>query len=261
MPTEPSADERRSGLGHVLRATLSQAWDYVFLVMGGSLLWAVSLGVPAAAAIFLSGTRLAIPVYYLLGALSVGPVWVALYGLSAVIARREMPTFGDLFRALRRFYWRGVALFLVYVFVLGGCLLAAWFYHAKFSHWAMQSLALLWVYAALLCVMIGLYAPAFLVRDDRSIWTALRKASILTLAYPGQTVVILLQVVALVALIALPIFLRLGAAVGVSVVLFFLVLPMFTALLATNAVSDLLERHVEPGDDKETAEQPSNSES
>jgi len=250
---EPADRPPPAGLSHTLRATFSQAWDYIFLVMGGSLLWAVSLAVPATASAVVSGTPLAIPAYYLLGALTVGPAWVGLYGMSAVMARREMPGFGDFFRAFRRFYWRGVALFLVQAFVLGGCLLAAWFYHTKFHHWAFEGLSLLWVYVALFWVMMGLYVPAFLIRDDRSIWSALRKAAILTLAYPGYTFLILLQVIIVLAVIAVPIVARLGAAIGVSFILFFLILPAFVALLASNAMDDLLEARAEGKGDGETA--------
>jgi len=252
---QPDGEEqpRGGGLGHTLRATFSQAWDYIFLVMGGSLLWAVSVAVPATASAVVSGTPLAIPAYYLLGALTVGPAGVALYGMSAVMARREMPGFGDFFRALRRFYWRGVALFLVQAFFLGGCLLAAWFYHTKFHHWAFEALSLLWVYVGLFWVMMGLYVPAFLIRDDRSIWSALRKAAILTLAYPGYTFLILLQIVIVLAVIAVPIVARVNAAIGVSFILFFLILPAFVALLATNAMNDLLQARVEAEGDEETA--------
>ena len=246
--TGPDASDppRAGGLGHTLRATLSQTWDYIFLVMGGSLLWAASVAVPATASAFVAGTRLAIPVYYLLGALTVGPSWVALYGMSAAMARREMPAFGDFLRALRRFYWRGVALFLVQAFVLGGCVLAAWFYQAKFHHWALMAVSLLWVYVGLFWIMMGLYAPAFLVRDDGSVWAALRKAAILTLAYPGYTFLILLQIAILLGLILLPIVARLGAAIGVSFILFFFLLPAFVSLLATNALHDLLAAQPEP---------------
>ncbi len=258
MEREPEREEhpRGTGLGHTLRATFSQAWDYVFLVMGGSLLWAVSVAAPATATAFVAGTPLAVPAYYVLGALAVGPAWVALYGMSAVMARREMPGFGDFFRALRRFYWRGVALFLGQAFILGGCILAAWFYHTKFHHWAFEALSLLWVYGGLFWVMMGLYAPAFLVRDDGSTWSALHKAAILTLAYPGYTFLILLQIVVILALIAVPIIARVNAAIGVSFILFFLILPAFVALLATNALNDLLEARVEG--DEETAGEATN---
>jgi uncharacterized membrane protein YesL len=225
-------------------------WDHVFLVMGGSLLWAASLAVPVTASAFVAGTPLALPAYYLLSAVSVGPAWVALYGLSAAIARRELPGIGDFFATLRRCYFRAVGLFLAQAFLLGGFILAAWFYQTQFSHWALQVLSLLWAYVALFWAMMNLYAPAFLVRDDSSLRSALRKAAILTLAHPGYTFLVFLQVLALLALVAAPVLARANAALGVSFILFFLFLPGFVSLLATNAMQDLLRAHTASPADK-----------
>ena len=63
LPSRPSERPESAGLAHVLRATLSQAWDYIFLVMGGSLLWALSLGVPVGAAGLVAGMPSAPLVY------------------------------------------------------------------------------------------------------------------------------------------------------------------------------------------------------
>lgn len=250
-----SGDEpQRSGLGYVIRETLSQAYDYIFLVIAASLLFGVSLGVPAAALGLWAGTWLMVPASCVVAALSVGPVWVSIYGLSQAIAERELPGFGHLFGSLRRFCFRGAALFLVEAFILGGCLLAAWFYRAKFDHWALECLSLLWVYVALFWVMISLYVPAFLVRDNSSIWSALRKGALLTLAHPGYTFLVLLQIGFIVLLIAVSVFSRVNALLGLSFLLFFLFLPGFTALLATNALNDLLRAHTEPEEDKGDAE-------
>ncbi len=251
---QPEEETRASGLGYVLREALSQAYDYVFLVIAGSLLFGLSLAAPAFVLGLLVGTRLMVPASCVAAALFVGPVWVALYGLSQAMAERELPGLGHLSGTLRRFYPRAVALFAVEIFILAGCLLAAWFYQAKFDHWLIECLSLLWVYVALFWIMMGLYVPAFLVRDDSSIWSALRKGALLTLAHPGYTFLVLLQV-AFVGLLGLvPVFGRINALLGLSFILFFLFLPGFTALLATNAVNDLLRAHAAPDADKGDAE-------
>jgi uncharacterized membrane protein YesL len=243
-PVEPS------GLGHVLRATLSQAWDYAHLVIAGSLLWGLSVAAPLAAMALVRDMRVAAAGMYLIGALTVGPMTVALYGMSETMARRELPSLGALFAALRRFYWRAAGLFLVQVFVLGGVLLAAWFYQAKFDHWLLEGLSLLWVYVALFWLTMNLYVPAFLVRTNRSVLGALRNGALLTLAHPGYSFLVLLQIACMLALVALPVFARSNLALGVSFLVFFLVLPGFVPLLATNAMSDLLRRHEEEGSDE-----------
>ncbi|MBM3498529.1 MAG: hypothetical protein FJX74_07635 [Armatimonadetes bacterium] len=232
-----------SGLGHVLRATLSQAWDYAYLVIAGSLLWGLSAALPLAAVALVRDMRIAAAGLYLVGALTVGPMTVALYGMSQDMARRELPSLGALFGALRRFYWRAVALFLVQAFLLGGMLLAAWFYQAHFDHWLLEGLSLLWVYAALFWTMMNLYVPALLVRADGPVLGALRNGALLTLAHPGYTFLVLLQIACLLLLVALPVFARSNLALGVSFLVFFLLLPGFVPLLATNALNDLLRRH------------------
>ncbi len=243
-------ERRTSGLGYVLRETLSQAYDYVFLLIAGSLLFGLSIAVPAFVLGFLAGTWLMVPAACVAAALSVGPVWVAIYGLSQAMAERELPGLGHLFGTLRRFYLRAVELFFVEVFILAGSLFAAWFYQAKFDHWLIECLSLLWIYLALFWIMMGLYVPAFLVRDDSSVWSALRKGALLTLAHPGYTFLVLLQIGFLGLVIVLPIFGRINALLGLSFILFFLLLPGFTALLATNAMNDLLRAHAAPEDDK-----------
>ena len=250
----PNADDPEpaepSGLGHVLRATLSQAWDYAHLVIAGSLLWGVSAALPLLAMAFVRDMRIVVVGFYLIGALTVGPMTVGLYGMSEGMAQRELPSLGALFGSLRRFYWRSVALFLIQAFILGGVLLAAWFYQARFDHWLLEGLSLLWVYVALFWVMMNLYVPALLVRADGSVLGALRNGALLTLAHPGYTFLVLLQIACLLLLVALPVFARSNLGLGVSFIVFFLVLPGFVPLLATNAMNDLLRKHAEEGRDK-----------
>jgi uncharacterized membrane protein YesL len=251
---EPSEVEEPSGLGHVLRATLSQAWDYAHLVIAGSLLWGISLAAPMLATAFLRDLRVAVPLFYVLGALTVGPATVALYGMSEAMARRELPGLGAFFEALRRFYWRGAALFCIQAFVLGGVGLAAWFYRTMFDSWVLGALSLLWVYVGLFWVMMNLFVPALLVREDGSVRSALRNGGLLTLAHPGYTFVVMLQIAFLLLLVMVPVFTRSNLALGVSFLVFFLVLPGFVPLLATNAVNDLLRKHLADGSEKEGGE-------
>jgi len=250
----PGEPEEPSGLGHVLRATLAQTWDYAHLVIAGSLLWGISLAVPMLATAVLRDLRAAAPVFYVLGALTVGPTTVALYGMSEAMARRELPSLGVLFESLRRFYWRGAALFCIQAFVLGGVLLAAWFYRTMFDSWLLGALSLLWVYVGLFWVMMNLYVAALLVREDGSVRSALRNGALLTLAHPGYTLLVLLQIACLLLLVLIPVFTRSNLALGVSFLVFFLVLPGFVPLLATNAVSDLLRKHLTDESEKEGGE-------
>jgi len=253
-PHAPAEAEEPSGLGHVLRATLAQAWDYAQLVIAGSLLWGISLAAPMLATAFLRDLRVAAPVFYVIGALTVGPATVALYGMSEAMARRELPSLGVFFESLRRFYWRGAALFCIQAFVLGGVLLAAWFYRTMFDSWLLGALSLLWVYVGLFWVMMSLYVPALLVRDDGSVRSALKNGALLTLAHPGYTFLVLMQIACLLVLVLIPVFTRSNIALGVSFLVFFLVLPGFVPLLATNAANDLLRKHLAEGSEKEGGE-------
>lgn len=248
--TPPASDElttedqaERLKVGHALRASLAQAWDYFHLVIGGSLLWGISLAVPVAVTVGLRDMRVTIPLFCLLSAMSVGPMTVALYGMSDTIARRELPGVGVLFASFRRYYVRGFALFLIQAFVGGGALLAAWFYHAAGNHWLLEAVSLLWLYAALFWAMMNLYVPALLVRGDGSLLSALRNGALLTLAHPGYTFLILAQVGCLLLIVLIPLLTRSNLALGVSFLVFFLFLPGFVPLLATNALSDLLRKH------------------
>ena len=238
----------------MLRSTLSQAWDYFHLVIAGSLLWAVSLAVPMLVTGFMRDLRLIVPTFYLLAALTVGPVTVGLYGMSEGMARRELPGLGALFGTLRRFYLRSVALFLIETFVFGGIALAAWFYQAKFDFWLLEALSLLWVYVGLFWLMMALYVPAFLVREDGSVGSALKRGAFLTLAHPGYTFLIFLQIAFLLAVILIPVFMRSNVALGVSFLVFFLVLPGFVPLLATNALNDLVRKHMASEAEEESGE-------
>lgn len=242
------------GLGHVLKSTLSQCYDYFHLTILGSLMLALALVVPTLASAIGGGTLLSVLLYYLVGALAVGPAWVALYGMSEGMSQRELPAFGAYFASLRRFYWRSAGLFLAYVFILGGIALAVWFYQWKFDHFILEAISLLWLYIGIAWVIVGLYVPAFLVRDDGTVLSALKKGVILALAHPGYSFLVLAQVLCVVAVIALPFAFRASAAMGVSFILAFLFLPGFTALLATNAVEDLLNKHRAAEEDEEEVE-------
>jgi uncharacterized membrane protein YesL len=153
-----------------------------------------------------------------------------------------------LFCTLRRFYRRSAGLFLVETFALGGFALAAWFYQARFDYWLLEALSLLWLYVGLFGLMVALYVPALLVREDGSIWSAVRNALYLTLAHPGYSFIILLEIMCVVAIVAVPLLTRSNAALGVSFLVFFLFLPGFVPLLATNALNDLLRKHMATGE-------------
>lgn len=246
-------------MAHALRASLSQAWDYFHLIMAGSLIWGISLAVPIAATAGLGDIRVISPLFFALSALTVGPVTIALYGMSDTIARRELPSLGVLFSTLRRYYLRGLLLFLVQTFILGGTLLAAWFYHTTARHWALQALSLLWIYVALFWTMMNLYVPALLVRGDGSLWSALRNGALLTLAHPGYTFLVLFQIGCLLLIVVVPLLARSNLALGVSFMVFFLFLPGFVPLLATNAVNDLLQSYRATSSQEDSCEAKSNS--
>ena len=78
-----------------------------------------------------------------------------------------------------------------------------------------------------------------------TIWSALRKGFILTMAHPGYTFLVFVQVGCVVAMIAAPILGRVNWAMGLSFILFFMFLPGFVSLLSTNAMRDLLRKHEE----------------
>ncbi|MGQ9731341.1 MAG: hypothetical protein ACUVX8_08680 [Candidatus Zipacnadales bacterium] len=247
-------EEQREGLAHVLRSTLEQTYDYIFLVIGASLLWSTALAVPLLPLELLGDMRFVVPTGYLLAALTVGPMTVAIYALAEAMSSRELPALGILVSALPRFYLRAVALFVVQTVLGGGIALATWFYQARFDHWLLKGLSLLWLYVGLFWAVVALYTPALLVREGGSIWSALRNAVVLTLAHPGYSFLILLQVLFLLLLVALPLVAGLSSAVGLSFVLVFLFLPAFVPLLTTNAITDLLRKHMPEASEEEAGD-------
>ena len=75
----------------------------------------------------------------------------------------------------------------------------------------------------------------------------MRNGALLTLAHPGYTFLVALEIAFVLLIVMLPVFTRSNLALGVSFIVFFLVLPEFVPLLATNALDDLLRKHLQEG--------------
>jgi len=249
------AERTGQGVGYALRETFSQSWDYVQLLIVGSFLWALSWVLPLIPLGLLGlTTPLVIPVTLAVAALSVGPATMGLYGLAAQMRRRELPHVRDFFDGFVRWFVPGVLWFLINVFVLLLGVVAVWFYGTQFDHWFTRALSVVCLYIMAFWLAAQLYTPAFLVREDSRVGLALKRALFLTLAHPGYSAIVLVQVVALLALVIVPVLMRWGAVVGVSFIVFFLVLPCFAALAGTNAMEDLIRAHLAADEGEAAAE-------
>ena len=252
------AERASQGVGHALRETFSQSWDYVQLLMAGSFLWALSWLV-AAVPLGLIGlsTPLVVPATFAAAALAVGPATMGLYGLAAQMRRRELPHLRDFLDGFVRWYVPGVLWFLINAFFLLLGLVAVWFYGTQFDHWLPRVLGVVCLYIVAFWLAAQLYVPAFLVREDSRVGLALKRAVFLTLAHPGYSAIVLVQVAALCALVIAPVLMGWGAVIGLSFVIFFFVLPCFAALAGTNAMEDLICAHLvaERGEEDQESEQ------
>ena len=235
----------------MLRDTLSQAWDSLQLVVAGAILWALAWIVPTTGYSLIGITsRWVIPATIALAALTVGPATIGLYGLAVSIRSRQSPTIAAFFGAIRDHWWRGIIWLLGHLVFLAASVLTVYFYVVMFADSWLKAIGLLWGYVIVYWLMMQLYAPALMLRDGIGPWKATRRAFWLVLDNLGYSFLVLLQIAAVVAvMIVLPPAVPGGWGLAISVMIVFFGFAAWCALLATNAVEDLLQKYEGDGGD------------
>ncbi|MFQ5810245.1 MAG: hypothetical protein ACE5JM_11555 [Armatimonadota bacterium] len=247
----------------MLKKTLVDGYDCLQLLVLGNVAWCVSWLVPICVMTVVGpqlGTdeapspahiAVAVCIALVVAAFTVGPTTMALAALARAITTRRDPRLVDFFRGFRRFFLRGAALF-----GLNAAVAILW--AANVFFWAssgpggerigqLGSFALLTVlsYAMLYWVLMQIYCPAVVVREDVGALRATRRSALLVLGNLGYSALVFVQLAVLGAVIALPLFVPVRVLVGVAVMLAAFLVVAFAMLLGATALDDLMKQYEE----------------
>ena len=245
----------------MLKKTLVDAYDYLHLLVVGNVLWCIAWLIPVLLMMAVgpelrgeqppsrSHSAVAVGIALLAAAFVVGPATMALAALARAIASRQDPRLVDFLHGFRRFYLRGAALFGINVAVAGLWATNLLFWASsgpggeRIGQIASFALLTLLSYAMLYWLLMQLYCPAFLARQDIGVFRAIRRSALIVLGNLGYSTLVFAQLAVLGALIALPIFVHVPILMGVSVMLVTFLVVAFVMLLGAEALRDLMQQY------------------
>ncbi len=254
----------------MLKKTLRDGYDCLQLIVFGNVAWWTAWLLPFFVSTVvwpkaekgqpmpLAQIGFAIGLGLLVAAFIVGPVTMGLAALARVITRRQDPRLVDFFHGFRRFYLRGTMLFAVnaVITMCWGANLVFWSSSGPGGERLGQigSFALLSLlsYAMLYWVLMQLYCPAFIVREDIGVLRAVRRSALLVLGNIGYSAGVFAQLAIIAAAIALPFTVQVQLLMGVSVMLAGFLYVAFAMLLGAAALEDLMQKY--EGEDEEAEE-------
>ncbi len=235
-------------LGGMLKHTLSVWYDYLQLVVGGTVLWCLVWLVPVGVASLLLDSALYLPVGVLAAALTVGPASLGLACMSLKMVRRDDPGIAHFFWGYTRFFWRGVWWALANALIAGGCVWNVVFYTSQFKDGRYWPIGVLWVYVLLYWLFMQLYAPQFIVRENSGVWNALRKSALLVAGNLGCTAVVAFEAGVVIGIVVLPLFVSSALLIGVSVLVAFFLCAGTVLLVGAGAVENLMRQYEQPAE-------------
>jgi hypothetical protein len=176
-----------------------------------------------------------------------GPLSAGVYALTSEIVTGETPDFGLFWIAVRRWWKRGLAMFAIGSFVLGGLIFNANFYLSVTEGW-LQAVSILWVYAILYWITLQAYLMPLLFAAEGGdgtetvpLLSLYKRAAILALANPLFSLVILFNaaLTMILSAIALP--------------LYPLIAQSYVAVVGSRALYDLRQKYF-PSETEEAIE-------
>ena len=241
-------------VGKILRWALIGLYDEALLLLRANLVWflvTALLGLPVLLALiaamppattepdaggFLLPTTLA--AFLLL--LVPNPATLGIHHLAARMHRKEAPPWSEFWNGLRRHLGLGLALYLVGIAGVAILGVNALFY-LRFQAGSLQVLSILFVYLLLFWLGLQLYlGPIATLLGERRLPALYRRAAMLVLGQPLQTLALLLVAALLMPLSVIVIPLYPCAAMA------------FIALAATRALGQLKQKYA-PDPDEEPA--------
>jgi uncharacterized membrane protein YesL len=136
----------------------------------------------------------------------------------------DRPDWREALRAVRRSLWRGWGVVLVPLPFVAVLLANLTFYGGRRERW--DVLVPLWTLLLLFALAVALYAFAVAGLTDATAWSATKRAGLLVVRRPGQTLVVAVVVLFVIAV---------GAALVVPLVMF---VPALTAAVVNRVVLD-----------------------
>ncbi|MGD8237759.1 MAG: hypothetical protein PVH68_04365 [Armatimonadota bacterium] len=245
----------------MLKKTLVDAYDCLQLLVLGNVAWCVSWLVPvgvmtavgpqigAEEPAALPHTIAAVCVGLVVAAFTVGPTTMALAALSRAITTRRDPRLADFFRGFRRFFLRGAALFGLNAVVATLWASNVFFWASsgpggeRIGQWGSFALLTLLSYAMLYWVLMQIYCPAFIAREDIGVLRATRRSALIVLGNIGYSALVFVQLAVLAAVIALPLFVPVRVLAGVAIMLLAFLAVAFAMLLGATALDDLMKQY------------------
>lgn len=245
----------------MLKKTLVDAYDYLQFVVFGNVMWCVAWLIPvfvltaigpslrgdeAASA---ARTAAVVAISLLVAAFVVGPATMGLAALARAITRRQDPRLVDFFHGFRRFYFRGAGLFAINAAVATICGANVFFWSSsgpggeRIGQLGSFVILTLFGYGMLYWILMQVYCPAFIARDDIAVLKATKKSALLVLDNIPYSALVFAQLAVIGLLVALPLFVPNALLMGLSVMLVAFVVVAFAMLLGACALDDLMQKY------------------
>jgi len=225
-----------------LRKSIADAWLYLGLFVAVNVIWVILLGLPLG----LLG-RLALNPAVAVGGLLTTVLTLAagnamLFRLANRMAHGDV-SLRDFRDALARYSAGSLALVLVLLAILALGAFNVYFYLQVVSGPWWRVIGVVWGYVVVMFALAMLYCYPLLVEQGCGPLTAMKRSVLLTLDNPGYTLGVAGALVLWTFVAVLPALLAIPVLVGLSALVLCFVEAGFVALVANNALLELLRKY------------------
>jgi len=239
---QPPASAYRPSAIRVLRKSVADAWSYLAFFVAANVVWVILLGLPLSLLGrlamkppgFASGLALTVMT------LSAGNAM--LFGVTNRIARGDV-SLGDFRAAVADYALPSLALLVLLIGVFGLGVFNVYFYLKVLSGPWWRIIGIIWGYAAAMAALAIFYCYPVLVEQRCGPLTAIKRSTLLFLDNPRYTFSIAGALLLWTVLVILPVLAGLRIVVGLSALVLCFVEAGLVALVANNALLELLRKY------------------
>jgi uncharacterized membrane protein YesL len=219
----------------VLATAAYDFWDNLIVGVTANLIWSAFL-IPAllVGLLPLPAPFNLIVIFVVLG-LTAGFATIGIYHMTSDMRREERIELGDYWRGTKQFWVRGLILMLLNALFAILVYANIYFYTTQFGNSPVAYLSIIWIYLAVIWLIMQMYVWTQAVRGDFNLKIIFRNALLVTFKYPQFTLPL--------GLIYLGIFVGLVFVMSVTPIVF--CGAIFHAMLSNRAWNAILERENE----------------
>jgi uncharacterized membrane protein YesL len=237
-----SAHPYRPGVVRTIRKSFVDAWLYLAAFVAANVIWVIFFGLPASALGRLAANPGLLACVLGVTVASVSAGNAILFHVTNGIAHGEIAP-RDFIAAVTEFFLRSLLLTVFLTVILAVGAFNVYFYFRIVSGPGWRVVGIVWGYIILMFAIAMLYCYPLLVEQRCGLFRAIKRSILLFLDNPGYTLGVAGALALWTIAVLVPILAALPVVIGLSALVLCFVQAGFVALVANNALLELLRKY------------------